>query len=416
MALDVTAIQQALNREQLDGWLLYDFHGSNPIASRLLGTANGTKMTTRRWFYLVPAHGEPRGLVHAIERKTLDALPGEKTVYAGRQQFDAGLTKLLTGVKRVAMEYSRDCAIPYISRIDAGTVELVRAAGPERGLYGAKITGGGSGGTVAVLARRDAEAAVRAIAARYRGLNVPFDDLMQEGCIGLLEAIETFDSSRGVDFETYSRFQVRCAIRNALTQTSRLVRLPKRVVERRRTIDRTEARLAAAGGHAPSPVEIAGALGLPLDVIVETRATPVGWTSLEPPLDQVLSDVSAVDPARDAAARDDVSQVAAAVNTLPERQREVVVRRFGLGCPAEDLGDVAASLHVSRQRARAIEQAALCALRDRLDPPGATEGEEPCIGTSSSPTARSTGRHERSQRRSRRPSGRAAPTHTPSLR
>ena len=129
MSLDVTAVQQSLKAEGLDGWLLYDFHGSNPIAARLLGTANGTKMTTRRWFYLVPAIGEPRGLVHAIERKTLDALPGEKTVYAGRQQLDAGLTKLLRGVKRVAMEYSRECAIPYISRIDAGTLELVRRRG-----------------------------------------------------------------------------------------------------------------------------------------------------------------------------------------------------------------------------------------------------------------------------------------------
>jgi Xaa-Pro aminopeptidase len=88
-------------------------------------------MTTRRWFYLVPAVGEPRGLVHAIERRTLDGLPGDKAVYAGRHQLDAGLTKLLAGVRRVAMEYSRNCAIPYISRIDAGTLELVRSRGVE---------------------------------------------------------------------------------------------------------------------------------------------------------------------------------------------------------------------------------------------------------------------------------------------
>jgi Xaa-Pro aminopeptidase len=128
---DVAAVQESLRAEGLDGWLLYDFHGSNPIAARLIGTADAAKMTTRRWFYLVPATGEPRGLVHAIERKTLDALPGEKTTYAGRQQLDAELTKLLTGMKRVAMEYSRECAIPYISRIDAGTVELVRRRGVE---------------------------------------------------------------------------------------------------------------------------------------------------------------------------------------------------------------------------------------------------------------------------------------------
>src|SRR5687767_8663663 len=129
MPFDVAAVQKSLQAEGLDGWLLYDFHGSNPIATRLLGTANGAKITTRRWFYLVPATGEPRGLVHAIERKTLDALPGEKAVYAGRQQLDAGLTALLSGMKRVAMEYSPNCAIPYISRIDAGTLELVRNRG-----------------------------------------------------------------------------------------------------------------------------------------------------------------------------------------------------------------------------------------------------------------------------------------------
>ncbi len=131
MAINVPAVQESLKAEGLDGWLLYDFHGSNPIAARLVGTNNGAKMTTRRWFYLIPATGEPRGLVHAIERKTLDALPGEKAVYAGRQQLDAGLTKLLSGVKRVAMEYSHECAIPYISRIDAGTFELVRGRGVE---------------------------------------------------------------------------------------------------------------------------------------------------------------------------------------------------------------------------------------------------------------------------------------------
>jgi Xaa-Pro aminopeptidase len=131
MALDVDAIQATLKSEGLDGWLLYDFHGSNPIASRLAGLTGGGHMTTRRWYYLVPASGEPRGLVHAIERHNLDALPGEKAVYAGREQLDAGLTGLLGGLRRVAMEYSPNGAIPYLSRVDAGTAEAVRARGVE---------------------------------------------------------------------------------------------------------------------------------------------------------------------------------------------------------------------------------------------------------------------------------------------
>jgi Xaa-Pro dipeptidase len=131
MEIDVAAIQDALRKANLDGWLLYDFHGSNPIAARMAGLTGGAHMTTRRWYYLIPAHGRPRGLVHAIERHNLDQLPGDKTVYAGRQQLDIGLTNLLQGIHRVAMEYSPMCAIPYLSRLDAGTAEAVRAKGVE---------------------------------------------------------------------------------------------------------------------------------------------------------------------------------------------------------------------------------------------------------------------------------------------
>lgn len=129
MPLDVAAVQQVLRADGLDGWLLYDFHGSNPIAARLAGLTNGHHMTTRRWYYLIPSTGSPRALVHAIERHNLDGLPGEKTVYAGREQLAAGLDALLKGMHRVAMEYSPQGAIPYLSRVDAGTAETIRARG-----------------------------------------------------------------------------------------------------------------------------------------------------------------------------------------------------------------------------------------------------------------------------------------------
>src|SRR5262245_2539520 len=131
MPLDVAAVQASLRSDGLDGWLLYDFNGSNPIAARLAGLANGSHMTTRRLYYLIPASGAPRALVHAIERHNLDALPGEKQIYAGREQLAAGLDHLLRGVTRVAMEYSPQGAIPYLSRIDAGTAEMIRARGVE---------------------------------------------------------------------------------------------------------------------------------------------------------------------------------------------------------------------------------------------------------------------------------------------
>lgn len=127
----MAAIQQALAAEHLDGWLLYDFHGSNPIAQQLTGLAGSPHMTTRRWYYLIPATGEPRALVHVIEQHNLDHLPGSRVVYAGRRELEAGLTALLGGLRRVAMEYSPECAIPYVSRVDAGTVESVRKRGVE---------------------------------------------------------------------------------------------------------------------------------------------------------------------------------------------------------------------------------------------------------------------------------------------
>jgi Xaa-Pro dipeptidase len=129
MPLDIGAVQNALKADGLDAWLLYDFHGSNPVSYRVAGM--GGHLATRRWFYLIPQSGEPKALVHAIEAYNLDHLPGSKTVYAGREQLQSGLATILKGLKRVAMEYSPNCAIPYVSRVDAGTVELIRALGIE---------------------------------------------------------------------------------------------------------------------------------------------------------------------------------------------------------------------------------------------------------------------------------------------
>ena len=131
MAFDLSAIQRALREDGLDGWLLYDFHGSNPIARRVAGLGDSAKLTTRRWYYLVPASAEPRALVHRIEQNSLAHLPGERGIYAQRARLDAGLADLLRGMRRVAMEYSPACAIPYLSRVDAGTVEHIRTLGVE---------------------------------------------------------------------------------------------------------------------------------------------------------------------------------------------------------------------------------------------------------------------------------------------
>src|SRR5712692_5727133 len=125
---DIKAIQNELRSAGLDAWLFYDFHHRDPIGQRVLALpAEG--MTTRRWFYLIPARGTPRKLVHRIESSALDSLPGQKLVYAGRDELRRNLPRLLGRAKKVAMQYSPRNAIPYVSMVDAGTVELVRSLG-----------------------------------------------------------------------------------------------------------------------------------------------------------------------------------------------------------------------------------------------------------------------------------------------
>jgi Xaa-Pro dipeptidase len=123
-------IQEALEREELDGWLFFDHHERDPLAYRVLGF-RPARHVTRRWYYFIPAKGEPRGLVHRIESHMLDALAGEKIPYSSWLEQVEGIRRLLGGARRVAMQYSPQCAIPYVAMVDAGTVELVRAQGVE---------------------------------------------------------------------------------------------------------------------------------------------------------------------------------------------------------------------------------------------------------------------------------------------
>ncbi len=121
-------IQAALKEEGLDGWLFFDHHRRDPIGYRVLQFTPGS-MVTRRWYYFVPAEGEPRGLAHKIEAQTLRELPGKVGLYAGWKEMVDGLRGLLGGAQRIAMQYSPDCAVPYVAMADAGTVELVRGLG-----------------------------------------------------------------------------------------------------------------------------------------------------------------------------------------------------------------------------------------------------------------------------------------------
>ena len=121
-------IQKALKDFGFDGWLFFDFHGSNVLARRVLDFAP-TSLVSRRFYYMVPAEGKPTKLVHRIEMGTLDHLPGDRKVYLKWEELQVGVADLVKGMKRVAMEYSPNNAIPYVSTVDGGTIDLVRGTG-----------------------------------------------------------------------------------------------------------------------------------------------------------------------------------------------------------------------------------------------------------------------------------------------
>jgi RNA polymerase sigma factor (sigma-70 family) len=215
---------------------------------------------------------------------------------------------------------------------------------------------------------------VRSIAARYRNLGLPLDDLVQEGSLGLLDAIEHYDHERQTDFDVYARFRIRRAIRNALTEKSRLIRLPKEVVERRRAVARAEERLTQSDGSPPSAGELAEVTGLSVDTVLDTRTIAPGVVSLDQvvlpdgsTLESLIEDGTSPDPVVDTVEQEQAALVDRAVADLPDRQREILCRHFGLGRPPEEIAEVAADLHVSQQRARTIERDALFTLRDRLE-------------------------------------------------
>jgi Xaa-Pro dipeptidase len=128
--MNLDAIQSALRDAGHDGWLFYDHHHRDPIGERIL-SLDPKAHITRRWYYYVPATGEPRKLVHRIEQGRLDTLPGSKGLYSSWQELAAGLKAMLQGARRIAMQYSPDNAIMYVSMADAGTIEFLRSLGKQ---------------------------------------------------------------------------------------------------------------------------------------------------------------------------------------------------------------------------------------------------------------------------------------------
>ncbi len=128
--MDLEKIQAAIRSLGADGWLFFDFHNRDRLGLKILGIAQNA-LSTRRWYYFVPAEGEPTKLAHRVEPTKLDHLPGSKRMYSSWRELHSELKDALGAPKRIAMQYSPMNAIPYVSITDAGTVDLVRSFGHE---------------------------------------------------------------------------------------------------------------------------------------------------------------------------------------------------------------------------------------------------------------------------------------------
>ncbi len=126
--MDLARMQAALHDAKLDGWLFYDHHVRDPLAYRILGLDPGMHVT-RRWFYFIPAQGEPRKLNHRIESGKLDVLRGERTLYSTWQEMESALETILQGTTKIAMQYSPRNAVMYVAMVDAGTIEVLQGMG-----------------------------------------------------------------------------------------------------------------------------------------------------------------------------------------------------------------------------------------------------------------------------------------------
>lgn len=213
---------------------------------------------------------------------------------------------------------------------------------------------------------------VRSIAFRYRDLGLPMEDLVQEGAIGLLTAIDDYDSSRGASFSTYAFWRTRAAVTHALTAHGQLLRLPRPVLERRRQVIQARERLTGAG-HEPSLTELAKATGLPPAEVVAALA-PAGVASLDQPNvnGTMLGEMIAADAARSPEAQlvsgEELRVVRGAVRDLHGRKRTIVSRHFGLAGKPETLTEIADDLRLSPERTCALKDEALRELAVALEP------------------------------------------------
>jgi RNA polymerase nonessential primary-like sigma factor len=263
-----------------------------------------------------------------------------------------------------------------IALLAAIALAMIAAPGP------AQASASGHSRRLAARARRGDRAAraalvdehmglVRSIALRYRDLGLPTDDLVQEGAIGLLTAIDEYDPERGTSFSTYAYWRIRAAITHALTARSSLVRVPRPVRERRRQVAAAHDRVSAEGG-APTVQRLASATGLPAEAVAEALA-PIAVGSLDRPLHESAPDSALLahdpmaDPETAVLARERTRTIVKALRRLRPHKRAILSRHFGIQAEPETLTEIAADLQLSPERTRALKDEALRELAAELE-------------------------------------------------
>lgn len=215
---------------------------------------------------------------------------------------------------------------------------------------------------------------VRAVAYRYRNLGIPLEDLVQEGAIGLLTAIDEYDPERGGSFSTYAFWRIRSAATHALTTRGSLVRIPRTVLERRRRV-RTARDALTAAGHAPSVSELAALTSLSPAAVAEAMA-PTSIASLDQPLPdgtllgERLAGDDEAQPAALVLAEHEKHAVRVALQRLRPRKQAILRRHYGIDAAPESLNKIAAALHLSPERTRALKEEALREIAGELTAAG----------------------------------------------
>jgi len=217
---------------------------------------------------------------------------------------------------------------------------------------------------------------VMSMARRYQGLGISFPDLVQEGTVGLIQAVDRFDWRRGRRFSTYAAWWIRQSIRRALTNDSRTIRLPSRLVTKQLATRRAATALEATLGRTPTVAELAAATGYDVESISLAEQAPLANASLNEAvrgldgpgqLLDVVADATAEDPEEELEKASRVAAVRDAVARLREREREIVISHFGLNGESHTLEEIASEMHLAPERVRQIERHAFATLAAKLD-------------------------------------------------